>query len=93
MNEILVVKTSVLFEDKQFEGFLSRDDFDLTKTVLKHYEYQKRTDELEEDPSFQQIISYCWVVNPKEKTVLLYRRAADENYDDARLRNKLSCGV
>jgi len=52
-----------------------------------------RGDELEHNPSLQQIIPYVWIINPETKQVFAYRRAADEKYTEKRLRNKWSCGI
>ncbi len=94
VKEALVVKKSILFLDKEFQGFLDADEHDYISKILENYNYNIRGDELENDSSLQQIIPYVWIVNPKEKKIFTYRRASGkENYSEKRLMDKISCGV
>ena len=91
-REILVVRRDILFGNKSFQGFLEFGKNDYINIILNNYEYIDR-DLAEGNPKLQQPIPYVWIVNPKTKMIFAYRRAADKNYRDQRLRNKWSCGV
>jgi predicted NUDIX family phosphoesterase len=90
-DEILVVKRDVLFKDRDFEGFEPAESNDFMKQILENIEYQVRTNELENDRTWQQPIPYVWLVNPKTKNVFLYKR--DMTGNEGRLYNKYSGGV
>ena len=92
-REILVVKKEALFEGEEFLGFMPVEKKDFSKNILSNFEYKERTDELEYNFDFQQIIPYIWIINPKTKQVFAYRRAPDTRYDEARLRDKWSGGI
>lgn len=89
---IFVTPRKVLFEKKEFQGFCSAEENDFLKIIMSSFEFQERG-KMEEDPTFKQIIPYVWIVNPKTKGVFAYRRAPDQRYDEARLRDKWSCGL
>ncbi len=93
LKEALVVKREVLFKDKYFQGFLPAHEHDFISVILREYGYHPRGNLLENNEHLQQIIPYVWIVNPLEKRVFAYRRAADDNYSEVRLRNKWSCGL
>lgn len=93
VREILVVKKDDLFQGEEFLGFMPAEEKDFSKTILSNFEYKERTDELEYNFDFQQIIPYIWIVNPTTKHVFAYRRAPDTKYDEARLRDKWSGGI
>jgi len=90
-NDILVIKKDELFKDGEFEGFKPISEKDYTEIILKNYEYQKRTEELENNSSWQQPIPYVWIIDPKTKKVFLYKR--DITGNEGRLYNKFSGGV
>jgi len=93
VKEALVVKSDVLFKDKNFLGFLPFDDHDFVSPILANHFYHERGDKLENDTSLQQIIPYVWIINPREKKVFAYRRASGNTYNEQRLRDKWSCGL
>ena|SRR3989344_1190639 len=93
VREILVVERKKLFEKKSFEGFFLADTKDFFKIIMDNYEYKGRSNELEHDKKWKQVVSYVWIVNGKEKKVFAYKRAPDQKYQEARLRNKWSCGI
>jgi predicted NUDIX family phosphoesterase len=93
VREALAVKRDDLFADKYFEGFLPHDEHDFISVILDKHDYHERGDALETNEALQQIIPYVWIVNPETKQVFVYKRAADENYTEKRLRDKISCGV
>lgn len=93
IKEALVVKREHLFRDKYFQGFLPAQEHDYMSIILQEHIYHPRGDLLENNEMLQQIIPYVWIVNPLDKKVFAYRRAADQNYSEARLRNKWSCGL
>ena len=90
-DEILVVKRDVLFNDGDFEGFLPTEQKDYLGRILKNFEFQIRTKELENNRFWQQPIPYVWLVNPLTKKVFLYKRSTTGN--EGRLYNKFSGGV
>jgi predicted NUDIX family phosphoesterase len=92
-KEALVVKREVLFGNKYFEGFMPQKEHDFISVILKNHHYHPRGDELEHNADLQQVIPYVWIINPKTKEVFAYRRANNDKYAEARLRNKWSCGL
>ena len=92
-KEALVVKREILFKDKYFQGFMAKKEFDYLPIILKNYSYHERGDLLENDQTLQQIIPYILIVNTKEKKILAYKRANNDNYSEKRLRNKWSIGI
>ena len=91
-EQILVVKRDTLFdgETNAFNGFISKDD-NRYKEIVKtfgDFEVQRRGD-MEEDPSFKQLISYCIITHNDE--TLVYKRL--EGGGEARLHGLLSIGV
>ena len=63
-------------------------------TILKHYSYHMRGDELEHNAALQQIIPYVWLINPATKKVFAYVRIPGKgDYKEKRLMNKFSCGL
>lgn len=94
-REILGVKREVLFRDNYFEkGFVSLNDKDFLSLINNNFEYRERTDELEHNSEFKQIIPYVWIVN-KEGKVFAYRRDKrnSQEYKEKRLHGKWSCGL
>jgi predicted NUDIX family phosphoesterase len=92
-KQALVVKREILFREGIFSGFVSTGQRDFIGHIMTNHFYHDRGEKLENDSSIQQIIPYVWIVNPKTKEVFAYRRASNQNYSEARLRNKWSCGV
>jgi len=93
IKEALVVKREHLFRDKYFQGFLPVQEHDYMPIILREHIYHPRGNLLENNELLQQIIPYVWILNPRDKKVFAYRRAANQDYGEARLRNKWSCGL
>jgi predicted NUDIX family phosphoesterase len=89
--DILCVKRNVLFNDGDFLGFKRAGDKNYLEIIKNNFEYVNRTEELERDNSFQQILPYVWIVNPVTKKVFVYKRSTTGN--EGRLYNKYSGGV
>ena len=86
---VLVVPTSDLF-DKPFTGVIPVvEAHDKLTTSLGHLDIKRRGD-VEEDPSYKQLISYVVVKNNKGET-LLYTRLSGGG--ESRLHGKSSVGV
>lgn len=77
-RNILVVKTQTIYQDHQFEWFVSSTDVDLEETILSHAEYLERG-LMEQDPSYQQPIPYALIVNPQTKCVIAYQRGGNNS--------------
>lgn len=93
VREVLAVKREILFGDKEFQGFVSIGDRNFLRIILDNFEFKERTDELEHNKDFKQIIPYVWIIDPETKKVFAYRRASNEAYSEVRLRNKWSGGI
>lgn len=93
-EQILVVKRDIIFnnEENAFYGFLSDKDekvFNITKTFY-NYEVKRRGD-MEEDPSYKQLISYTLIKDIKTGDVLVYTRLIGGG--EERLHGKSSVGI
>ena len=91
-EQILVVKRETLFdhEANAFNGFISKDDNRYQEIIKSFSNFEvKRRGDMEEDPSFKQLISYCIITNEDE--TLVYKRL--EGGGEARLHGLLSIGV
>lgn len=92
-ERIIVVPRNILFdeENNQFNGFLANDStkgqeiFD----ILSQYEVKRRGD-MEEDPNYKQLISYCLLENENNQ-LLVYERLSGGGED--RLHGQSSIGV
>ncbi|EHJ06926.1 NUDIX domain-containing protein [Staphylococcus simiae] len=92
-EQIIVVPRKTLFDNEKnaFNGFLSKNKltgqniFD----ALKHYEVKRRGD-MEEDPSYKQLISYCLLEN-EHGEILVYERLSGGG--EERLHGQSSIGV
>ncbi|ANK37071.1 MULTISPECIES: NUDIX domain-containing protein [Staphylococcus] len=90
---ITVVPRTILFnsEKNQFNGFLDKnsekgqDIFD----ALSKYEIKRRGD-MEEDPTYKQLVSYCILENENDE-ILVYERLAGGG--ESRLHGQSSIGV
>jgi len=91
VREILVVKRDTLFNNGDFHGFMPKERRDFSNLILQNFEYVERNDELENNPSLQQIIPYVWLINPKTGKAFLYQRSNEG--EEGRLHNKYSGGV
>lgn len=92
-ERIIVVPRNILFdeENNQFNGFLANDStkgqeiFD----TLSQYEVKRRGD-MEEDPNYKQLISYCLLENENDQ-LLVYERLSGGG--ENRLHGQSSIGV
>ncbi|MBO1198476.1 NUDIX domain-containing protein [Staphylococcus simiae] len=92
-EQIIVVPRKTLFDNEKnaFNGFLSKNKltgqniFD----ALKHYEVKRRGD-MEEDPRYKQLISYCLLEN-EHGEILVYERLSGGG--EERLHGQSSIGV
>ncbi|WP_154837470.1 NUDIX domain-containing protein [Staphylococcus sp. Marseille-Q1834] len=92
-EQIIVVPRKTIFEDEKnaFNGFLSKNDpqGDSIFNALPHYEVKRRGD-MEEDPSYKQLISYCLLENENNE-LLVYKRLSGGG--EERLHGQSSIGV
>ncbi|HDJ3263474.1 TPA: NUDIX domain-containing protein [Staphylococcus aureus] len=92
-EQIIVVPREIIFNNEKntFNGFLNKNKpegqniFD----ALSQYEVKRRGD-MEEDPSYKQLISYCLLEN-EHGEILVYERLSGGG--EARLRGQSSIGV
>ena len=90
---IMVVKTSDLFKDKSFQGFLSHNIIDYESIILKNYGFITRKF-AENDPNYKQPIAYSSIVNPDTKQIFVFQRSKkDKAYGEKRLQGKFSWGI
>ena len=91
-EQIIVVPRSVLFNDDKnaFNGFYIKIILkEKTSLMLSEYEVKRRGD-MEEDPTFKQLISYCLLENEKGE-ILVYERLSGGG--EERLHGQSSIGV
>ncbi|CAD2073457.1 DNA mismatch repair protein MutT [Jeotgalicoccus coquinae] len=91
-EQILVVNRDTLFDGEQnaFNGFISKDDNRYKEIVKSFGGFEvKRRGDMEEDPGYKQLISYCIITNGDE--TLVYKRLAGGG--ESRLHGLLSIGV
>lgn len=93
-KQVMVVPREKLFNSQHFEGFSPHNhERTYVANILAHFKYMRRGD-AEENPSFKQPICYTIVVNPLNRTVFAYQRAADDkHYAEKRLQGKYSWGL
>ena len=93
-EQILVVNRKELFnnEENHFYGFIEKND-DKTKEIINTFEsYEvKRRGDMEEDPSFKQLIGYVLLKDINTGEVLVYKRLVGGG--EARLHGKASVGI
>ena len=92
-EQIIVVSRELLFDNEKnaFNGFLSKNDVQGEEifTTFKNYEVKRRGD-MEEDPSYKQLISYCLLENENDE-ILVYQRLSGGG--EERLHGQSSVGV
>lgn len=93
-EQILVVDREILFakEENSFNGFINEEN-EKTKSIVStfsRFEVKRRGD-MEEDPSFKQLIGYTIVRDKVTNEVLVYTRLSGGG--EARLHGKSSVGV
>ncbi len=93
-EQILVVNRKVLFnnEENHFYGFIQKND-EKTKKIIDTFEsYEvKRRGDMEEDPSYKQLIGYVLLKDANTNEVLVYKRLVGGG--EARLHGKASVGI
>ena len=87
-EEVLVVPRDVVFPDGAWHGFIDRDLDRYLDIISSRFEFRRRG-EVEEDPSFQQIIPY--VVFRHADRYFLTKRLKESS--EKRLRHLYSLGV
>lgn len=92
-EQIIVVNRETIFnhEKNHFNGFISIEDqkaLEIYETLSK-YEVKRRGD-MEEDPSYKQLISYCILENESDE-ILVYERLTGGG--EARLHGLSSIGI
>ena len=92
-EQIIVVKRNILFDNDKnaFNGFMHKNNIKGKDVfnALSEYEVKRRGD-MEEDPSFKQLISYCLLENEKGE-ILVYERLSGGG--EERLHGQSSVGV
>ena len=93
-EQILVVNRKELFnnEENHFYGFIEKND-EKTKKIIDTFEsYEvKRRGDMEEDPSYKQLIGYVLLKDANTNEVLVYKRLVGGG--EARLHGKASVGI
>ena len=93
-EQILVVNRKELFnnEENHFYGFIQKNDEKTKKIVdtFESYEVKRRGD-MEEDPSYKQLIGYVLLKDANTNEVLVYKRLVGGG--EARLHGKASVGI
>ena len=93
-EQILVVNRKELFnnEENHFYGFIQKND-EKTKKIIDTFEsYEvKRRGDMEEDPSYKQLIGYVLLKDANTNEVLVYIRLVGGG--EARLHGKASVGI
>ena len=93
-EQILVVNRKELFnnEENHFYVFIKKDE-EKTKKIIDTFEsYEvKRRGDMEEDPSFKQLIGYVLLKDINTNEVLVYKRLVGGG--EARLHGKASVGI
>lgn len=93
-EQILVVDRKTIFsnEENAFYGFISLEDERVEKITSTFDKYTvKRRGDMEEDPSYKQLIGYVLVKDKNTKEVLVYKRLVGGG--EARLHGKASVGI
>ena len=92
-EQIIVASRELLFDNEKnaFNGFLSKNDVQGEEifNTFKNYEVKRRGD-MEEDPSYKQLISYCLLENENDE-ILVYQRLSGGG--EERLHGQSSVGV
>ena len=93
-EQILVVNRKELFnnEENHFYGFIQKNDENTQKIIdtFESYEVKRRGD-MEEDPSYKQLIGYVLLKDANTNEVLVYKRLVGGV--EARLHGKASVGI
>lgn len=93
-EQILVIPRTKIFNDEEnaFNGFIGSDDekYESIVSSFKDFEVKRRGD-MEEDPSYKQLISYVIIKSDKDDSTLVYKRLGGGG--ESRLHGLLSIGV
>jgi len=89
VEHVLVIPTTVFHEVGHFQGFSSDTDRYLDVILDPAYASYRPRPEMEEDPSFKQLIPYC--IFQCDGHIFSYQRGNDQG--EARLHAKRSVGV
>ncbi len=89
VEQVLVVPTLLFHEIGHFQGFCSDAEKYLKTLLDPAYTSYRPRDEMEQDPSFKQLIPYC--IFRCKGEIFSYRR--DKGQGEARLLGKRSVGV
>ena len=92
-EQILVVRKELFNnEENHFYGFIQKND-EKTKKIIDTFEsYEvKRRGDMEEDPSYKQLIGYVLLKDANTNEVLVYKRLVGGG--EARLHGKASVGI
>lgn len=89
VEQVLVVPTALFHEIGQFQGFRSDVDTYLKTLLDPSYTSYRPRNEVEEDPSFKQLIPYCIFRSGGE--IFHYTRSKQQG--EARLHSKRSIGI
>jgi len=90
-EKVLVFKTSIIEPNDQFQGIITGDlarKFREKYLISKNFFYIDR-DDAENDPSYKQVIPYCFIT--KENELFYYERS--KKGSEERLHNLFSVGV
>ena len=93
-EQILVVNRKELFsnEENHFYGFIEKNDEKTKKIIATFESYEvKRRGDMEEDPSYKQLIGYVLLKDEVTGEVLVYKRLVGGG--EARLHGKASVGI
>ncbi|MCA9079058.1 MAG: phosphoesterase [Planctomycetaceae bacterium] len=89
VEHVLVVPTLLFHEVGHFQGFTDNIDPYLNTLFDPHYVSYRPRPEVEEDPSFKQLIPYC--IFRHEGQVFHYTRGGSQG--ESRLHSKMSVGI
>src|SRR5699024_12391132 len=76
-EQILVVRRFVIFNDEKnaFNGFIGKEDPRYREIVSTFAGFEvKRRGDMEEDPSYKQLISYVLIKSEQDESTLVYKR-------------------
>lgn len=93
-EKILVVPRSVIFDDEKnaFNGFIGKEDARYKEIISTFGGFEvKRRGDMEEDPSYKQLISYVIIKSDSDDATLVYKRLGGGG--ESRLHGLLSIGV
>lgn len=93
-EQILVVPREQLFNDEKnaFNGFIGKEDEKYNEIISTFNQFDvKRRGDMEENPSYKQLISYVIIRSQDDEETLVYKRL--DGGGESRLHGLLSIGV